>query len=55
MEGAQRREEKENTQKSDGSTLNDVKTRLAVMQRNKEDLEDKLKAYEAKIKQHFNR
>jgi len=38
-----------------GSTLNDVKNRLALMQRNKEELEEKLKAYEAKIKQHFNR
>ncbi len=38
-----------------GNTLNDVKNRLAAMQKNKEDLEEKLKAYEAKIKQHFNR
>jgi hypothetical protein len=35
--------------------LNDVKNRLLAMQRNKEELEEKLKTYEAKIRQHFNR
>ncbi len=38
-----------------GSALNDVKSRLAAMQRNKEELEEKLKTYEAKIKQHYNK
>lgn len=35
--------------------LNDVKNRLAAMQKNKQDLEEKLRNYEAKIRQHFNR
>lgn len=37
------------------SSLSDVKSRLVAMQKNKEELEEKLKSYEAKIKQHFNR
>eukprot|EP00347_Sterkiella_histriomuscorum_P009585 403340643 len=37
------------------SALNDVKNRLMIMQKNKEELEEKLKNYEAKIRQHFNK
>jgi hypothetical protein len=43
------------TSQDRGSALNDVKNRLLAMQRNKEELEEKLKTYEAKIRQHFNR
>jgi len=58
--GGYRREEKENaTQKQEGagssSSLNDVKNRLVIMQKNKEELEEKLKAYEVRMKSHFNR
>jgi hypothetical protein len=37
------------------SALNDVKNRLMIMQKNKEELEEKLRNYEAKIRQHFNK
>ena len=55
-----RREDPGSTRKSGGveresPALNDVKNRLAAMQKNKEDLEEKLRNYEAKIRQHFNR
>lgn len=39
----------------DKNALNDVKNRLLIMQRNKEELEEKLKNYENKIRQHYNR
>ena len=57
---ANQKQEKENHQRGDASqdrssALNDVKNRLLAMQRNKEELEEKLKTYEAKIRQHFNR
>jgi hypothetical protein len=42
-------------ERSHNPALSDVKNRLATMQRNKEDLEEKLRSYEAKIRQHFNR
>lgn len=52
-----RRQGKENSQQRSGSmgtgennTLNDVKNRLMIMQKNKEELEDKLRNYEAKIR-----
>jgi len=35
------------------NNLSDVKSRLASMQRNKMDLEDKLRKYEERIKSHF--
>ena len=54
-----RREEQHSTIKSakerESPALNDVKNRLAAMQKNKEELEEKLRNYEAKIRQHFNR
>jgi chaperonin cofactor prefoldin len=40
---------------AENPALSDVKTRLVSMQKNKEDLEEKLKNYEAKIRSHFNR
>jgi len=43
------------TQSERGSALNDVKNRLLIMQKNKEELEEKLRNYEAKIRQHFSR
>ena len=36
-------------------TLNEVKSRLAQMQKNKQELEEKLRNYEAKIRSHFNK
>jgi hypothetical protein len=47
--------EKENNSRTESSqdrssALNDVKNRLLAMQRNKEELEEKLKTYEAKIR-----
>ncbi|CDW78422.1 UNKNOWN [Stylonychia lemnae] len=46
---------KQDTIPDRGTALNDVKNRLMVMQKNKEELEEKLRNYEAKIRQHFNR
>jgi uncharacterized protein YlxW (UPF0749 family) len=46
----------ENSREDTSSTyaLGDVKNRLAQMQKNKQQLEEKLKHYESKIKNHFN-
>ena len=58
--GNSKRDDKENAGWRGGEpmgtgSLNEVKNRLAQMQKNKQELEEKLRNYEAKIRSHFNK